>query len=116
MGPRLGAICYQIERTEIHMLQEGHIQRSSNCVGLIFVENNLAAVITFVQRLQDIFRIVDSLAVVGDMASACTSLTNWQRAKGVVRLASVGSRIFLSWCGFSLGCHAKREEKTQSLG
>jgi hypothetical protein len=78
------------------MLQEGHIQCRSNCVGLLFVENNLATIVALVQCLQDILRIVDSIAVIGDMASACASLTNWQWAEGVVRLASVGSRILLS--------------------
>lgn len=72
------------------MLEEGHIQRCANGVRLIGIEYDLAAVVAFLQRGEDIGRVIATIAVVGNMASLVSDMASRKRIEGSMRFASFG--------------------------
>lgn len=71
------------------MLEEGHVQGRSYSVRLVGIEDNFPTVIAFLERRQDIRRIVAPTAIVGDMASLVSELTGRERLEWLVRFASL---------------------------
>lgn len=61
--------------TQVNVLEECHVQGSTNGVHLVFIKDNLATVIALMQCSQDILGVVPSIAVVGNMACLCPRLT-----------------------------------------
>jgi hypothetical protein len=61
--------------TQVNVLKECHVQGSANGVYLVGIEDNLAAIVAFMQCFHDVLGVVLAMAVANNMACFCPRLT-----------------------------------------
>jgi hypothetical protein len=91
--------------TQVNVLKECHVQGSTNGVYLVGIEDNLAAIVAFMQCFHDVLGVVLTMAVAGNMACLCPGLTLRKRPEWVIGLARLGSRPSKAFSGRAQGKH-----------
>jgi hypothetical protein len=80
------------------MLEESHVKRFSNGISLVCVKDNLSAIVAFLQRGENIGRIVLSMSMVGYMTGLRSGITSGERLEWVIWVACISSRVTLALC------------------
>lgn len=79
-------------RTQIHMLEEGHVHGLANGIGLVCVKHDLAAIVALLQGGQDIGRVVSTVAVARNMAGLVSDLAGRERMEWLMGMARSTTR------------------------
>lgn len=78
--------------TQIHMLQEGHIHGLAHGIGLVCVKHDLATIVALPQGRQNVGRVVGTVAMAGNMASAVPNLARRERMERLMGMACTRTR------------------------